>query len=141
LPRGEYILAQGRVSEAIALLEKEGIPQAPPSNFIVYPLPIFMHNVPLEQDVLARAYQKAGNPNQAIAEYEKLLTFDPGSKWRRFPNPICHFRLTRLLEDKGDKAGAKEHYRKFLELWSQADPGIPEFVEAKKRLAALNAGS
>jgi serine/threonine protein kinase/tetratricopeptide (TPR) repeat protein len=139
LVRGEWMLAQGRADEAIAFLEKEWVPQGPPSAFITFPLSLFLHNLPMEQDVLARAYQKAGNPDRAIAEYEKLLTFDPGSKWRRFPNPIYHFRLARLLEDKGDKARARDRYQKFLELWAQADPGIPEFEEAKKRLAGLNA--
>jgi len=32
---------------------------------------------------------------------------------------------------------AIEHYEKFLELWKDADPGIPEVEEAKKRLARL----
>jgi len=136
LVRGEWMLAQGRADEAIAFLEKEWVPQEPPSAFITFPLSLLLHNLPMEQDVLARAYQKAGNPDRAIAEYEKLLTFDPGSKWRRFPNPIYHFSLARLLEDKGDKAGARDHYQKFLELWKQADPGIPEFEEARKRLAS-----
>jgi cytochrome c-type biogenesis protein CcmH/NrfG len=46
--------------------------------------------------------------------------------------------LGRVAEQQGDKAKAADRYRKFLELWKDADPGIPEVEEAKKRLAALN---
>ncbi len=35
------------------------------------------------------------------------------------------------------KAKAIEHYEKFLSLWKDADPGILEVEDAKKRVAGL----
>ena len=51
--------------------------------------------------------------------------------------PLYHYRLGRVLEEKGDKAGAAGEYRKFLEYWKDADPTHPELAEARTRLAAL----
>jgi pentatricopeptide repeat protein len=102
------------------------------------PPELLQHNMPLEQDVLARAYVKAGNPDKAIEVYRQLLTFDPASQDRRIRIPVYHYRLARLYEEKGLKDKAAEQYRVFLDLWKDADMGLPELADAKKRLAGLN---
>ena len=38
---------------------------------------------------------------------------------------------------KSNRAKAIEHYEKFLDLWKDADPGIAEVEDAKKKLAEL----
>jgi len=45
--------------------------------------------------------------------------------------------LILRLEEKGEKAGAAEEYRKFLACWKDADPIFPEPADARKRLAGL----
>ena len=45
--------------------------------------------------------------------------------------------LGKNYEQKGQKAKSIEPYEKFLGLWKDADPGIPEVEDAKKRLAGL----
>jgi len=94
-------------------------------------------NTPFLKDVLARAYQQMGEIDKAIEEYERLITFDPKSEDRYFIHPKYYYRLAKLYEQKGWKDKAIEHYEKFLDLWKDADPGIAEVEDVKKRLAGL----
>ena len=45
--------------------------------------------------------------------------------------------LGRIFEEQNENAGAIEHYERFLNLWKDADPGLPEVEDAKKRLTGL----
>ena len=49
---------------------------------------------------------------------------------------LCSFGVPRNME-KGWKRKATEHYEKFLSLWKDADPGIAEVEDAKKRVVGL----
>ena len=48
------------------------------------------------------------------------------------------YYLAQVYEKMGDLAKAAEHYRKFLDLMKNADPGITEIADAQKRLAGLS---
>jgi tetratricopeptide (TPR) repeat protein len=47
------------------------------------------------------------------------------------------YMLGKIYEEQGDTAKATEHYEKFLSLWKDADPGIAEVEDARKRLSGL----
>jgi hypothetical protein len=38
----------------------------------------------------------------------------------------------------GRPADAKGEFRRFLDMWSEADEGLPQLVDARERLAALS---
>jgi tetratricopeptide (TPR) repeat protein len=130
--QGEILLAEGSVSRAIAILEKAS-PQGKPATIHDY----FSDNIPFLKDVLARAYKENGEIDKAIAEYERLITFDPRREERTLIHPLYYFRLAKLYEEKGEKAKAAAKYARFLELWKDADPGRPEVEDARKRLGSL----
>ena len=130
----EALLAEGSFEKAIEVCEEAPAFVTPPGMHIMMFLRL---NLPSLKDVLARAYLKKGDIDKAIAEYERLITFDPKSQELFLVHPKYHYRLARLYEQKGLKGKAIEQYEKFLDLWKNADPGFPEVDDAKKRLAAF----
>jgi adenylate cyclase len=96
-----------------------------------------VYNVPVKHDFLARAYEGLGKTDEAIAEYERLITFDPAGTDRRMIHPLYHYYLGLLYEKKGLKDKAIIQYRTFLELWKDADRIYPEPGDANKRLKNL----
>jgi tetratricopeptide (TPR) repeat protein len=131
----EISIAEGSPGKAIDLMKK-----AKPHivNYINYPEHQVQFNLPAQKDVLARAYVAAGDLDKAIAEYERIATFDPLEKSSFLIYPLYNYRLARLYEEKGLKAKARDRYSRFLDLWKDADPDIPEVENARKRLAGLN---
>lgn len=91
-------------------------------------------------DYLAEAHQQAGRWAEAKKAHEDILShkslFLYGSAEALiFARSI--YKLGKVLERLGDKAGAAARYREFLDLWKNADPGLPEVEDAKKRLVGL----
>jgi tetratricopeptide (TPR) repeat protein len=131
--QAEILMAQGAAGEAVDILRKmmpEAIPNLQTDSFGPY-------NMPFRWDLLAMAYVQSGQIDEAIAEYERLTEFVPGERDWHLTHPIYYFQLAQLYEKKNMTAEAIEHYEKFLDLWKDADPGLPEVDDAKKRLAGL----
>ena len=134
LLQAEILLAEGKIEQAIAAFKNTSPGRAP---HLEQTTQIIFYNIPSLKDVLARAYQQKGDIDNAIAEYEKLITFDPESEGRYLIHPKYYYRLAKLYEQKGWTGKAIENYEKFLALWKDADPGIAEVEDARKRLAGL----
>jgi tetratricopeptide (TPR) repeat protein len=86
---------------------------------------------------LAYAYYKDGQLDEAQKVCETIAGFIQGKSpysdiWSR-----SYYMLGKIHEQKGEKELAIENYERFLELWKDADPGLPELNDAKKRLAQL----
>ncbi len=54
----------------------------------------------------------------------------------------AHLRQAEIYDRRGDRTQAVQHYKKFIELWRDADPELkPEVEVASKRLATLEKAS
>jgi tetratricopeptide (TPR) repeat protein len=88
------------------------------------------------REALARVYIKEGDFDRAAAEYVRLIKRDPQNTISLI-HPRFYYSLGKIYEQKRMKDKARRHYRRFLDLWKDADPGQPEIEDAKARMAAL----
>jgi tetratricopeptide (TPR) repeat protein len=83
---------------------------------------------------LAQAHYEAGNLDKSREQYEKIgrlniARLDFGDLYAR-----SLYMLGKIAGQQGDQARAADYFRKFLDLWKNADPGLPEAAEARKQL-------
>jgi serine/threonine protein kinase/Flp pilus assembly protein TadD/TolA-binding protein len=88
-------------------------------------------------DRLARALYESGELDKARQNYEKITLLTIGRLWRGDIYAKAFYMLGKIAEQQGDKPRARENYRKFLDLWKDADAGLPEVADARKRVAGL----
>jgi serine/threonine protein kinase/Tfp pilus assembly protein PilF len=89
-------------------------------------------------NAIAETYLRQERLNEAIKEYRRMSDLPTG--WLSFEKPswaIRHYKMATAYGKMNDLASAKREYESFLLLWKDADPDIPEIIDAKKRLAAL----
>jgi tetratricopeptide (TPR) repeat protein len=87
---------------------------------------------------LANAYLQVGRLDEAVAEFEKLLTrYDSERVWSPIASVKTYYLLGLAYEKSGWNKKAIEKYEEFLDIWKDADPGIKEVDDAKERLKKL----
>jgi serine/threonine protein kinase/Tfp pilus assembly protein PilF len=89
-------------------------------------------------DSLALAYFKAGELEKAHEEYEKITKLTTGRLWDGDIYAKSFYMLGKICEQQGETTKAKEHYEKFLDLWKDADPGLPEIADTRKKQEGFN---
>jgi len=88
--------------------------------------------------LLAKAYLASGRLGEAVAEFEKALSrYDYERADETISAVKAYYLLGLAYEKSGWNKKAIEQYEEFLEIWKDADPGIPEVEDAKERLAKL----
>lgn len=88
---------------------------------------------------LARAYLDAGRFAEALNLFNKISRFYDDVRYKEAAvyNCLLHYYLGRSNEGLGKNQEAIQHYEVFLDVWKSADPEIKEFIDGRKRLAAL----
>jgi serine/threonine protein kinase/Flp pilus assembly protein TadD len=92
---------------------------------------------------------KTGRTSEAINELRRLTWWSPislgnislpfliGSHFWPIASVKAHYWLGIAYEQTGEKEKAIQEYEKFLGIWKDADPGIAELEDTKKKLAEL----
>ena len=86
---------------------------------------------------LAQAYDLAGQTKKAQEEYIRILDLRTGIKGFGDLISKSHLMLGVILKAQGQNEAAIQNFEKFLDLWKDADPDLPEKAEAQKHLASL----
>ena len=131
--RGEVAFADGRSHDALAAFRLS----ANPDSGVTEPVPSGRTSVRL-----ARAFDKAGMSDSAIAHFESFASRRAvfSYNFAALLLPLTLRRLGELYEAKGDLTNALRYYQEFVKLWSDADPELqPQVGEIRRRVARLNA--
>jgi tetratricopeptide (TPR) repeat protein len=86
---------------------------------------------------LALAYYESGDLDKAQEEYERITALTNGRIYYGDIYAKSFYMLGKIHEEQGDTAKAIEHYEKFLDLWKDADLGIAEVEDARRRLGGV----
>ena len=129
---GRIELEKEKFSKAIEYLDK-AINLLPFQNGAVYSI----YGQALFISPLALAHYKSGDLEKAREEYEKIPNLTTGRLFYGDIYAKSFYMLGKIYEEQGNKAKAIEHYEKFLDLWKDADPDIPEVEDAEKRVVGL----
>jgi len=87
--------------------------------------------------LLARAYERAGERDSALAVYERAVT-TPGYTRALEESATLgptYRRLGELYQERGDTTRARDYYTRFVELWKDADAELqPSVREVRQKL-------
>jgi tetratricopeptide (TPR) repeat protein/TolB-like protein len=82
----------------------------------------------------AQAHERIAQQEAALERYLRLIGLSGGRLTHPDLYALSHYAVGRIRQAKGDITGARASLERFLDLWKDADPGLPEVEDAKKRL-------
>jgi tetratricopeptide (TPR) repeat protein/TolB-like protein len=82
------------------------------------------------REARARAHWLTGEFSEAAAIHNEILRIYGG-------HALSHYELGLIYLEMERPLVAKQAFAKFLEMWSKADEGLPQLVDARQKLAAL----
>jgi len=86
---------------------------------------------------LASAYYQNGDMEKAGEIHKKIISLTTGRlRWGDIYVKSFYW-LGKICQRKGWEGKAIEHYERFIQLWKDADPDLPETADAKKQLDVL----
>ena len=121
----------------------EGKPEA--AVAALQPAPPYERAYPISSYIRGLAHLRMKSGTAAAAEFQKVIDGRVGfvgGPPRNFYGAgrvfaAAYVGLGRAQVIAGNRAEARKAYEKFLDLWKDADPGIPLLTEAQKEYAAL----
>jgi tetratricopeptide (TPR) repeat protein/predicted Ser/Thr protein kinase len=88
--------------------------------------------------ILARCYSGLNRVGDAVETFERASTMYDQSRVEELISAVLvYYWLGIAYEQSGWNEKAAEQYRTFLDIWRDADEGLPEVEDAKIRLARL----
>jgi tetratricopeptide (TPR) repeat protein len=121
--RAHVAAAGGRYPEALALLEDAGW-EAAASVFV---------SEAYDRYFRAELLERLGREDEALGWYAAIAE---RAAYELVYLAPAHRRQAEIYQRRGQRALAARHYRRFIELWSGADPELqPAVAEARTRLA------
>ncbi len=122
LKRNHSPIAIENFKKAFSLLPHQRYPDSWQALFINY---------------LASTYYQTKDLEKACKEYEKITSLTTGRTIWGDVYAKSYYMLGKIYPQKDWKGKAIDNYQTFLDLWKDADPDIPEIIDAKKQLALL----
>jgi len=86
---------------------------------------------------LAAAYYQSGNGPKAIETYNRIIALTTGRLQWGDIYARSYYWLGKIHQRSGNNVEATAHYERFLQLWKNADGGLPEVADAQEQLKAL----
>ena len=83
---------------------------------------------------LAHGYFASGDLDAAETRFQEIAARKDLGWEGQDPWIMSHYYLGRISEEKGDTAGAADHYSDFIDIWQDGDEDLVALADARRRL-------